>query len=66
MKRIGTSLVLLAGLASTANAHTLAANEGLLLRLDHQLLGLHHLPLTILLVVAGIWLFIRWYRTFRG
>jgi len=66
MKRIATGLILLTGLAGTASAHTLAIDEGLLLRLDHQLLGLHHLPLTILLVVAGVWLFQRWYRTFRG
>lgn len=66
MKRIVTALILLAGLAGIASAHTLAVDEGLLLRLDHQLLGWHHLPLTILLVVAGVWLFRRWYRTFRN
>jgi hypothetical protein len=56
MKRIATGLILLTGLAGTASAHTLAGDEGLLLQLDHQVLGLHHLPITILLVVAGVWL----------
>jgi hypothetical protein len=60
MKRIATGLILLTGLAGTAGAHTLAGDEGLLLQLDHQLLGLHHVPLTILLVVVGVILFRRW------
>jgi len=37
-----------------ADAHTLAADDGLPLQLLHQVLGLHHIPLTAILVVAGI------------
>lgn len=63
MKRLMTSLVLLAGTSGIALAHNLPGDEGLITQLDHQLLGLHHLPLTILLVIAGIWLFRRWSAT---
>ena len=60
MKRFIASLVLLTGSFGTAVAHTLPGDEGLLQQLDHQLLGLHHLPLTILLIVVGVALFRRW------
>jgi len=40
--------------AAAADAHTLPADEDLPLQLGHQLLGLHHLPLTLLLAGAGI------------
>jgi len=50
-----------AALPAAAHAHTLGADEQLPLRLGHQLLGLHHLPLTLLLLIAGIVL-IREYR----
>ena len=53
-------LFLLTGLTRVAAAHTLAADDGLPAQLSHQLLGWHHFPLTILLLVAGIWLFRRW------
>jgi len=60
MKRLITSLILLAGSTGIAGAHTLAVEDGLLGQLDHQLLGLHHLPLTVLLIVIGVMLLRRW------
>ena len=54
------SLFLLAGFSAVAGAHTLPGDEGLVTQLDHQLLGLHHLPLTILLIVIGVMLVRRW------
>jgi len=53
MKRLMTTLVLLAGSTGMALAHTLPGDEGLVAQLDHQVLGLHHLPLILLLVVVG-------------
>ena len=43
-----------------AVAHTLGNEDGVVVQLWHQLLGLHHFPLTLVLVVAGIMLFRRW------
>jgi hypothetical protein len=40
--------------SASADAHTLAADESIALQLGHQVLGLHHLPLTALLIVGGI------------
>lgn len=57
MRPIPLSFVLLA-LSATAGAHTLATDESLALQLGHQVLGLHHLPLTALLLIGGI-VFIR-------
>jgi len=53
MRKILT-LFLFAGVMRVADAHTLAADDGLPLQLLHQVLGLHHIPLTAILVVAGI------------
>jgi hypothetical protein len=53
MKRLMTTLVLLAGPTSIAFAHTLTLDEGFR-ALYHQLLGMHHLPITVLLIVIGI------------
>lgn len=44
----------LLALTAGAHAHTLAGDESLVVRLGHQLLGSHHLPLTILLVIVGV------------
>lgn len=60
MKRLTTTLVLLAGFANLALAHPLPGDEGLVTQLGHQLLSLHHLPLTLLAITAGIMLFRRW------
>ena len=37
-----------------ASAHTLSAEEGLHSQLNHQLLGLHHFPMTAILILAAI------------
>jgi spore maturation protein SpmA len=45
-----------------AVAHTLGSDHSLAERMSHQLLGSHHLPLTILLIVVGVvalWTFYR-------
>ena len=54
MKKLISVLILFAGLPAVASAHTLASDEGLITQLQHELLGGHHLPLTILLVVVGV------------
>jgi len=59
-----TGLLLLTGFAGTAMAHT---GDGILLTsLSHQLLGLHHLPFSILLIVAAIFAIHRWRSSKRG
>ena len=58
MKKLVAGLVLLVGSVSPAYAHTLSWQEGSS-ALYHQLLGIHHLPLTVLLIVIGIALFAR-------
>ena len=63
MKRLIATLVLLAGSTGMAFAHTLPGDEGTVMQLDHQLFGLHHLPLTILLVVVGVMLVRRLRKT---
>ena len=54
MKKLSSVLILFAGLPGVASAHTLAGEEGLITQLQHELLGGHHLPLTIILVVVGV------------
>jgi hypothetical protein len=46
------------GFASVADAHMLGADEGLFHQLYHQVLGVHHLPILLLIAVAG-WLVVR-------
>ena len=58
MKKQIAGMALLAGSASPAYAHTLSLQEGMA-AFYHQLLGIHHLPLTVLLIVIGIVLFAR-------
>ena len=57
MKKLMTSLIILAGSTTMALAHNLPGDEGLVTQLDHQVFGVHHLPLTILLIVVGVMLF---------
>ena len=57
MKRILTTLML-AGIAPIAGAHTLDTAGGLATALEHELLGSHHLPFTLLLVIIGVALII--------
>jgi hypothetical protein len=51
------SLYLVSGIAGVADAHTLSGDESVPLQLGHQLLGLHHLPLTAILLFGGIVLY---------
>ena len=44
-------------LIANANAHTLGGDESIPLQLGHQIFGVHHLPLTVVLVIGGIILF---------
>ena len=46
------------GFAGVANAHILGADDSLFSQLYHQVLGWHHLPIVLLLAVAG-WLVVR-------
>ena len=41
-------------LAGVAGAHTLSDDAGTTAQVGHQLLGLHHLPLLVLLLVVGV------------
>jgi hypothetical protein len=62
--RMITSLLLLAGFAGPAIAHT---GDGIpLAALSHQIFGLHHLPVSILLVVATIIAFGHWHSSKRS
>ena len=54
MKRFLTGAILAAGIPGIAAAHTLSDSEGVIAQLWHELLGWHHLPLTLLLVVVGV------------
>jgi len=63
--RLFLSLLLLAGVSRIASAHTLGNEDGVLAQLWHQMLGLHHFPLTVLLIVAGIMVIRRWRITRR-
>ena len=56
MKRL-FALTILA--APVAQAHTLDPAGGLFTAVGHQLLGLHHLPLTLLIIAVGV----AWYRS---
>ena len=58
MKKLIATLTLLAGSTSPAYAHTLPLHEGIA-ALYHQLLGMHHLPFTVVLIVLGVALFAR-------
>jgi hypothetical protein len=62
--RIITSLILLTGVAGTAMAHT---GDGIVVAaLSHQIFGLHHLPFSILLVVAVVFAIRRWHSGKRA
>lgn len=59
------TLILILGISGIAAAHTLDDKDGLLTQLYHQVLGSHHLPLTLLLIVGGIVLLRRWQKARR-
>jgi hypothetical protein len=56
--RTKIAVLMTTGFAGVANAHMLGADEGLFLRLYHQVLGMHHLPILLLIAVAA-WLVVR-------
>ena len=59
------ALFLIPGISGIAAAHTLDDKDGLVTQLYHQVLGSHHLPLTMLLIVGGIVLLWRWQKAHR-
>ena len=63
--RLLLTLFLIAGTSGIAAAHTLDDKDGLLTQLYHQLLGSHHLPLTMLIIVGAIVLLKRWQKARR-
>lgn len=54
-----SGLFLLLAASAAANAHTLGADAGMPSQIEHQFFGVHHLPLTVLLIIGGIMLFRR-------
>lgn len=61
MRKYLTLFVLMA-MAPVASAHTAPSEDGLVSQLVHQLLGMHHLPLTVLVLVAGLLALRVWYK----
>jgi len=61
MKKYLTLFVLLA-MAPVASAHTAPSEDGLVSQLVHQLLGWHHLPLTLLILVVGLLALRVWHK----
>lgn len=55
MRAIFHTLLMLS-VSATAGAHTLPGDGSLAAQLGHQLLALHHLPATALLIAAGVFL----------
>ena len=55
-------LFILMAMAPVASAHTTASEDGLAAQLMHQLLGLHHLPVTGLILVGCILALRAWFR----
>jgi hypothetical protein len=49
-----SSLIVFIGTADVAGAHGLESDASLADQLSHQVLGLHHLPVTVILIVAGL------------
>ena len=56
--RTKIAVLMTTGFAGVANAHMLGADEGLVHQLYHQVLGMHHLPILLLIAVAA-WLVAR-------
>lgn len=52
--RLVLSSYLVLGFAGVAGAHALAGDESIADRLGHQLLGLHHLPFTAIVIFGSI------------
>ncbi len=62
---VAAAFVLLMIFPIAASAHVLDSIHGVITQLTHQLVGLHHLPMTILLVVIGAALFWSWRKRTR-
>ena len=52
--RLISSLIVLIGTANVAGAHSLDRAYSLVDQLTHQVLGSHHLPMTVFLIVVGL------------
>ena len=67
MRRLTVTLLAF-GLVDIANAHSLDRGHELVDALWHQVIGSHHLPFSIGLMVGGAVLFVigRWISTHRG
>ena len=52
------ALLTIAGFAGVANAHMLDESRSLFDQIGHQLLGLHHLPM-VLVIALVVWLALR-------
>ena len=56
---------MLLAVSSVAGAHVLAGDEGIPAQLGHQLIGWHHLPLTAIVVIGGIFILRRFFRLYK-
>ncbi len=63
MMRLKTGIFLTIAAFAQANAHTAGGDESIPYELWHQLFGVHHLPVTILLAVGAIMLFRRLWKS---
>jgi hydrogenase/urease accessory protein HupE len=61
MRKYLTAFLLMA-MTPVASAHTAPSEDGLVSQLAHQLLGWHHLPLTLLILVVGVLALRVWYK----
>lgn len=51
--RLILTAIFMAGTAGVVHAHTLDGETGIAEALSHQLVAMHHLPLTALLIAGG-------------
>lgn len=63
--RLITSSSILLTVFREADAHTLTGDAGIPAQLGHQFLGLHHLPLTAILVLGGVLIVRRSFKACR-
>jgi hypothetical protein len=59
-------LFIIFGAVDIAVAHSLSDDHGIAEQVGHQLAGIHHLPLTILLIAAGFVVLMNLYRKSEG
>ncbi len=60
--RLISGLLIFFGATDILLAHSLDGEHGLAEQVGHQLVGFHHLPLTILLIAAGLVALRTWYE----